>query len=724
MASQNWDIVQNPKNRRWYLEIKSGIAEEDYPDETAIRERASENGIDTALIVSPATIEKNLAKALSIPGEEFSFPVSIEPTFDVRIIVAPDKTSASLYIRKAADKRTEVDLKLVSAAINNSRIRGLDPAKIKARLTEFTASPEMELADYVLAESTPPKRGKNRELVAKATWLEEDAALILKNKLSEYLHQSGQTYAEEAFPVASAERLAFVEKGQIAFEISAAETGEPGADIYGKELPGLPGNDPFIQIVENLSLGKDGIRADKTGVLIASGTPDNQKLRIIPFLDSKITPVISPDDMTVTLIIEAGDGAGSQLSADIIPGILESKGIHGQIDLDSVARTIAEVNETKVAREIVVLRGVKPVKPGSIRVTWFVHDPSDGVSICVNEGDKILSIEKFPSGADGHDVFGRKIPAADGIEILDPEHDDSVTVTTEKGVQTFTAATTGELKFSGGTITVSKTRQIVGNVDDARGDISFPGDIAITGNILAGRTVKATGSLTVNGNAAASLVSADSCVTMTGGISGAGRGVVWAKQEVRLASAENARILAGQNIYIDNYCFQCTVKTNGTIFMKGNPGVLLGGNVRASKGLEVLELGSEKTIRTSISFGQNYLVSDQIEVCEKESVKTLDMIARVDAEMQKTSNTDPRIHELRRKKLELMKRNEKLTVRIFTLKEQFETHILSHIRVEYTVYPGVILESHGRYYEVREQKHHVIFTFDQITGQIACKPID
>jgi uncharacterized protein (DUF342 family) len=722
MASQNWDIQQNPTNRRWFLEIREGI--ETYPDTSAIRRRAGELGLSPMMIVADATLEKNLAKALAIPGEEFSFPVSIEPTFDVRIIVSPDKTSATLYVRKAADKPNEVDLKLVSAAINNARIKGLDPATIKAKLTQFTASADMELVDFVLAEGIPPKRGKNRELIAKVAWLEEDASSMLKKKLSEYLHQTGLTYAEEAVPVADAERLAFVEKGQVVFEISAAEAGEAGADIYGKELPGLPGNDPFIQIVENLSLGKDGIRADKTGVLLASGAPDNQKLRLIPFLDSKITPVISADNMTVSLIIEAGEGAGSRLSADIVPGLLESKGIHGQIDRDLVGKTITEVNETKVAREIVVLNGEKPVRPGSIRVTWFVHDPSDGVSVCVSEGDKILTIEKFPSGADGHDVYGRKIPASEGIEILDPEHDDSITVTTEKNAQTFVAAKTGELKFSGGTITVSKTRQIVGNVDDATGDVSFPGDISITGNILAGRTVKATGSLTVNGNAAASLVSADACVTMTGGISGAGRGVVWAKQEVRLASAENARILAGQNIYIDNYCFQCTVKTNGTIFMRGNPGVLLGGNVRASKGLEVLELGSEKTIRTSISFGQNYLVSDQIEVCEKESAKNRDMLAKVDAEMQKTANTDPRVHELRRMKLELMKRNEKLTVRIFTLKEQFETHIMSHIRVEYTVYPGVILESHGRYYEVREQRHHVIFSFDQITGQITCNPIE
>ena len=81
----------------------------------------------------------------------------------------------------------------------------------------------------------------------------------------------------------------------------------------------------------------------------------------------------------------------------------------------------------------------------------------------------------------------------------------------------------------------------------------------------------------------------------------------------------------------------------------------------------------KKTIRTSISFGQNYLVSDQINVCEKEVEKIKEEVAKIDELMKRISTTDPKIHELRRKKLELLKKNDKLTVRIFTLKEQYET---------------------------------------------------
>ena len=723
MAGKLWDLAQNPKNKRWFLEIKEGLPADSYPSGENLREAAIQRGIDPMTLVSNENVEKNLKKAIAVAGEEFSFPITIDPTFDVRIIVSPDKTKASLYIRKAADQRNTVDLKLVSAAINNARIKGIDPVKTKNAIFSFASANTMELSDFALAEGTPAKRGKNRELIAKIEWLEGEEAKELKGRLERYVRQQAASPAEQALPLAEAERLAYVSKGQIAFEISPVESGEPGIDVYGKEIPGLPGNDPLIQTIEGLSLGKEGIKAERSGVLLSVGDSEKQRLRIIPFLNSAITPIISGDNMSVSILLEPEEGAGVPLSADGVPAMLEAKGIHGKIDLGALASAVEETRASKTSREVTVLRGQPPVKPGSTRITWFTGDPTSEGSVTVAEGDRILSIEKFPSGANGQDVFGRTIPAESGVDMPEPGHDESIAETSEGAKRILVASKAGELLFSAGLLTVSKTRKLTGNVDEKSGDVSFPGDLSIEGNILAGRSVKASGSLSVTGNAEASLVSGDSGVTMGGGITGAGRGVVWSKQDIRLAFAENARILAGQNVYVDNYCFQCSIKTNGTLFMRGNPGVLLGGSIRSTKGIEVFELGSEKTIRTSVSFGQNYLIGDQIEVCEREAAKIRETVERINEEMKKTSGTDPRIHELRRKKVELLKRNDKLTVRVFTLKEQFETHIISHVRVENTVYPGVILESHGRYYEIRERKNHVIFIFDQASGQITCNPL-
>jgi len=658
-----------------------------------------------------------------MPGEEYSFPIVIEPTFDVRLIVATDDSSASLYVRKAADRKHEIDLKLISNVINNSHLKGLDPAQIRAKLLEFRDSAAMEL-EFPIAEGTPPGRGPDRELEANVEWLDAERVEAVKPALARYDEARLREDAVKLFPVGEAARFAQVEAGTLAYGLSAAEPGECGTDVYGREIPGLPGNDPFIQLMGNLALSKEGITARETGILMAAENPDGLKLRLVPYLDGKATPIVAEDGMSVSVILESEAGAGHALSLDLAVQALDQAGIHGEIDRAAIEAAIADVHATKRNAEIVVLRGKRPIKAGGTRITWHCAEPEAGKNAQVKANDLILEMEILPSGENGFDIHGKVLTPAEATPVDVPEHDDSIKEETVAGKKTYVALKSGELSKSGTRLSISGTRTVDGDLGEQSEDISFPGDLVINGKIGNGRMVKAAGSLTVTGDAGGALLSADESVTMRGGISGAGRGVVWAKQAIKIAYAENARLLAGQDIHVDNYCFQCTVKTNGTLFMSGQPGVLLGGNVRASKGAEVNALGSEKTIRTSVSFGQNYLVSDQIEVCEKDMAKIQDSVARIDAEMQRTSSTDPRIHTLRRKKLDLLKHNDKLKVRIFTLKEQFETHILSHIRVEGTVYPGVILESHGRYLEIRERKTHVVFFFDQITGQIVCKPID
>lgn len=723
MPEKTWNIEKNLKNNRWYLNISEALPIKNYPTLDSLKAKAEKIGINKLFILTDELLERNIEKANMIPGEEFSFPIVIQPTFDVRIIISPDKTKASLYIRKASDKNTSIDLKLISGVINNSRLKHLNHEKIKMAINSFRTSEAMELSDLVIAEGTPPSRGKDRKLTPIVEWLETEHAQALKNRVTAPVENSRTNTEKNSLTPQNASKLALVEKGKILFEFKATKPGTKGIDVFGKEIPGLPGNDPTLELVSNITLGSEGLRADCSGLLYSEITEDKVKAGIVPFRDASATIVIEKNNMAVTLILEREEGPGLPLSLDLATEALKEKEVKGAINTDLIKQAISRVKETGKKAEIIVLRGDPPVLPKGIQIVMLTEPSLLNTPPVVLAGDRILSIKRVPQGSDGHDVFGNILLASSAEQVAEPTHDDSIARETTDGQTFFTARVSGELIINYNKYSISNTKNITIDIDEKFGDISFPGNLLITGNITSGRSVKAGEKLTVTGSAGAALAYAEDSVAIDGGIKGAGRGTVWAKREIHIGFAENARILAGQTIHIDKFCFQCTVKTNHQLIMKKNPGVLLGGNIRATKGVEVIELGSAKTIRTSISFGQNYLVSDKIEVSERELEKIKDVIIKVDAEMEKTSPTSPRIHELRRKKLELLKRNEKLTVRVFSLKEQFETHYLSHIRVEKTVYPGVILESHGRYYEVRKPMHHVIFIFDQSSGQIVCSPI-
>jgi uncharacterized protein (DUF342 family) len=78
---------------------------------------------------------------------------------------------------------------------------------------------------------------------------------------------------------------------------------------------------------------------------------------------------------------------------------------------------------------------------------------------------------------------------------------------------------------------------------------------------------------------------------------------------------------------------------------------------------------------------------------------------------------------VRAEKVRLMKIIEKNGIRLFTLREKFEEHHPSEIRIRGTIFPGVVMESHGRYYEVKQKRSQVVFFFDKEVGRIQEKPL-
>ena len=81
------------------------------------------------------------------------------------------------------------------------------------------------------------------------------------------------------------------------------------------------------------------------------------------------------------------------------------------------------------------------------------------------------------------------------------------------------------------------------------------------------------------------------------------------------------------------------------------------------------------------------------------------------------------LDRIRQDKVKMVKLLEKRTHRIFDLREKFEAHVASEVRVRGTVFPGVILESHNRFFEVRSKKTKVAFSFDLQLGRIIERPL-
>jgi uncharacterized protein (DUF342 family) len=220
------------------------------------------------------------------------------------------------------------------------------------------------------------------------------------------------------------------------------------------------------------------------------------------------------------------------------------------------------------------------------------------------------------------------------------------------------------------------------------------------------------------------LISAGGKAVVALGFKGGGKGIIRARASIETAFAERASVMAVGDITLKNGAILANIRTNGRLLITAENGKLTGGVCQARHGIDAGDIGSGKGVRTELSFGQDYLIKDQIGVSEEEIAKTRRILAEIDEKVKDAlGKKAPLPDALRTEKVQLIKLLEQLNLKVFTLREKFEEHHESEIRIRGTIFPGVVIESHDRYYEVQQMRSQVIFYFDRETGSIKEKPL-
>ncbi len=743
----SWSVEASPDGATIFLNYTPGDSRLPGPGPAEILDKARELGAPEDALVSSDELAGILAA--SVTGKEplFSRSLSKDRDASVEIKVSPDGVKASLSIWKGRGRGRPLDLSAVSAALKASGVRGFKSEELKKDVLAFYKGKDPELLDYPLAEGRAPERGKGRSLTLSVALLPEDKASELRKRLVEAggLAKSLPSLAE--FPIAEATKIAQVQLGQKLGDLPASGAGQDGVDVFGKVIPGIKGNDPSIKTYEGIDFGRDKLLSTATGLLLADEMGKAWRLRVVPFRDSSIEASISADSMSASVTLAAEEGFGAPLSVEKVLSALAEKGVKQGVEPFAIAEAVADARSGKPVLKRTVARG-KPARPGgSVETTWLVHKAT-GALYTIHEGNRadfkdrdtmtrvaadepILKLAVTGgAGEDGVDVLGRLVKAVGGEGANQPpEHD--ATIREEKaedGSTVFVAAVGGELVIeglfgSGGRVSVREKLAVQGDVGPATGNVKFPGLVQVTGSVLAGFSLVAGGDIAIAGAVEASLLSSDGTVRIAEGIKGARRGTIRARLGIEAAFAEQALLLAVEDIKLKNGCVLCNVKTNGRLLVSGEKGSLIGGLCRARKGIDVAVLGSENYSKTEVSFGQDYLVADQIDAEEREIEKLKALILQSDRTMADLERAGAGLDRIRQDKVKLVKLLEKRTHRIFDLREKFEAHVASEVRVRGTVFPGVILESHNRFFEVRSKKAKVAFSFDQHLGRIIERPL-
>ncbi|MBU0927652.1 MAG: FapA family protein [Spirochaetes bacterium] len=712
------------------------------PDAEAILSEAVALGQAPEHLIPVEEATKALLRATRSGQALYGFSLSGDRDGSASVEVTPDKLKATLSVIKGRGSGKPLELAMVSAALAGHRLKGVKIDKLKADVIAFYKGKETELLDYPLAFGKDPVKGKDRSLVFNVAFLpvaqakEYVAAMEAAPALSRFAKSLDE------FPLTSVERVAIVKKDEEVARFSPPSLGQAGVDVYGATIPAAPGNDPVVRTFENLRVSQESIASQDDGIFLVADDDDMTKARVLPYRDASVEVRVAEDAMSATVDIAKGYGLGRELTLELAQASLAEAGVVAGVDLKELSAALAEAREGRPVSGRTIARGAEPVPAGGYRLNWLIRIASgaavtvraDGSADYKNQDRSTIVVEGQPllellaigvEGQDGQDVLGGAIPAPKDPRVSEPPgFDDSVVEERkENGDRLLKAAKNGELRFEKNALSIDQSHRIKGDVGPATGNVRFPGPVAVAGTVLTGYAIVAAGDVLVTGAVEAALVSADGSVKITEGIKGAKRGTVRARKNIEASFAEQAMLLAVEDIVLKNSAMLCNIKTNGHLRLLGEKGHLIGGLCRSRKGIEVQNLGSANGSRTQVSFGQDYLVQDAIEAEEREIERVKAMVLQADKTMREQEKAGVNLDKIRQDKLRLVKLLEKRSLRVFELREKFEEHFPGEIVVRGSVFAGVVIESHNRFHEVRQTKQKVAFSFDPQLGRVVERPL-
>lgn len=240
--------------------------------------------------------------------------------------------------------------------------------------------------------------------------------------------------------------------------------------------------------------------------------------------------------------------------------------------------------------------------------------------------------------------------------------------------KTYTASMEGKIEKRDNRLQISTVYEVTGDVDMHTGNIEFRGDVIVHGNVVSGFSIKATGSVTVDGTSEACYIEAGKDIILRGGLLGGGKGVLKSKGNIFARFIEYATVEA-EGFLDATSAMNSKITCYDKVYMSGRNANIIGGEVYGTGGLEVANVGNTSEVATTVAVGmtkeliaemarlENQLSTDN-EVVRKinEGIEQFDEAAR--AANLNLRNDERRVALLRTrimKQAEIAKEKEALT---------------------------------------------------------------
>jgi len=726
----HWDLTYSEDKTSAFLTFEPGDSQAEAPEAAPILARLKADAFDPARTPGAADLQALLDGAVRTGRGFRSRALGPDRDGSFAIRFSGDRSKAFLDVFKPLGGGAPLSLKDLGTRLREAQLKGFSFDAVKGVIQDFMTGPQTELRDFLLAAGQAPTRGGDLQLVYSVGFLAADEVKAIQDRVKADPAALASLPDRQALPPEKVQKAGPVLADQeiARFEAPEGGVGEAGVDVQGQSIPPIPGNEPVLHLLAHVRKSGDRLVSDIDGLLEVADLDGATVLRVRPHLDAMAAVARSEDNLVAWLTLVQGRGTGRRLDRGLVDDALEAAQIRAGLDEAALTKALETAQAGGKVEKVVVARGIPAGNDLGRRLTFLQPtrvDAEGKVRSSVKAGEVAATYRPPAEGqVDGVDVLGNPIPSPDTEVrslVLSPE----LTVDEgEGGLQNLKALASGEVVFDGETLTVV-TKVAVASVGGKAGNVKFPGEVQVAGGVETGAYIMA-GNLKVRGRVGGALLSSDHNIQVADGIHGEGKAVLRAKNHVSVGFVERALIMAVGDVHIGKTALGCTFRVNGTIFQKTPGGGLQGGVTKVRLGMEVMNLGSPSGQATAVSFGQDYLVEDQILAEMKETDKLREAVVQLDVLMRKLTGPGDadRLAGARKKKVLFLKMLDKRNLKLIHLRDKFELHVPSEIIVRETLFPGVSIESHGRIYEPRSRRTAVRLVFNEQTGHIQELPLD
>ncbi len=310
----------------------------------------------------------------------------------------------------------------------------------------------------------------------------------------------------------------------------------------------------------------------------------------------------------------------------------------------------------------------------------------------IKKDTQIALYHPAENGTEGYDLFGNVLPGKHGQE----QH-----LISGKGYwigqdkRSYYASFDGMVSLEDGIMTVAKILE-VGEVNLSSGNVTFEGDIHVTGNVGFGAVIVAGGNVEVEGFVEGASIVSKGSVTLHKGMNGAGKGKIRADQNVLAKFVEGAEVYAGNNIQM-SYSMNSKLHAENLVTVTHLSGAVVGGEVEGVRGINVQSVGNRSGAATFLRTGSNpELVKQSSELFKRlksvrEELRILgNAKVELEAKIPKEARADNPVYGKMEDAIYTKQREEqKLHDELEFVKNEIASLEQSKVVINGTVYPGV-----------------------------------